>query len=218
MTPSEATAVRDYFTRMHVSAGVPVGSSLLHGGLTAEARHDGTWRDVLLEADLVGYGRAAWLPAQTIFARFSGAGGWRTSIPYQLTLGGRDGVRSLLEDDLPGGRMIHAVLEDRIALPWPSWDAMALGVTLFADAGRVWAGDVPFGVDSGWRGALGAGLRVALPSGSRNAWRMDVVFPVGFEGEGPVFRATLELNRIRSGFFTGEVLRSRRFNIGPESF
>jgi hemolysin activation/secretion protein len=139
-------------------------------------------------------------------------------MPYQLTLGGRDGVRSLLEDDLPGGRMVRAVLEDRIALPIPRWDALDLGVTLFADAGRIWAGDVPYGVTSGWEGALGAGLRVALPSGSRNAWRADVVFPVDLAGEGPVFRITMELNRIRSGFFTGELARSRRFSAGPESF
>jgi hypothetical protein len=33
-----------------------------------------------------------------------------------------------------------------------------------------------------------------------------------------VFRITYEFNRLRGGFFTPELFRSRRFDLGPERF
>jgi hypothetical protein len=45
-----------------------------------------------------------------------------------------------------------------------------------------------------------------------------VAFPVGPTGGSPIFRVSFELNRLRSGFFTPDVLRSRRFNLGAEHF
>lgn len=219
LAPSGVDRLTDLVTRAHASFTAPLGSSLLHGGATVEARRDGGhWRDVLASTDLVFYGRTALLPGQTWFARASFGGGWNTSIPYQLSLGGREAVRSLPEDVLPGGRMLLFVVEDRIAFGWPGPNAADLGVTLFGEAGRVFPGDVPYGVDSGWQGSAGIGLRLGLPAGTRNIWRADVVFPVGSAGGNPMIRVTFELNKFRSGFFNPEVNRSRRFMLGPESF
>ena len=213
-----APAVEDWYTRGHVSMTLPVGSGLVVFGSTLEGRHEaGSWRDVLLDADFAAYGRAGWLPEQTIFFRASSASGWDTTLPYQLSLGGREGVRSLDEDTFPGGRMLRFVLEDRIVLPWPE-DTADLGLTLFGDLGRVWAGDVPYGVDSGWQAALGFGLRIGLPRGTRHIWRTDLAFPVGPTGGSPIFRVTFEMNKLRSGFFTPDVTRSRRFMVGPETY
>jgi glycosyltransferase involved in cell wall biosynthesis len=217
--PLGADDTGDVFARMHSSMGVPLGSSLLHGGTTVEARHQGAgWHDVLAEADLVAYLRNDALPGHTFLLRASGAGGWRTTLPYQLTLGGRDGVRSLYEDAWPGGRQLRFVVEDRIALPWPRWDALDLGLTLFGDAGRMWRGDVPYGADSPWLGAAGFGLRVGFPSGTRNVLRPEIVFPVGPISRSWVFRITYEFNRMRDGYYTPELARSRRFDLGPERF
>ncbi len=217
--PLAADGSDDVYARMHSSMGVPFGSSLLHGGTTVEARHAGTgWHDVLAEADLVAYLRNDALRGHTLLLRASAAGGWRTTLPYQLTLGGRDGVRSLLEDAYPGGRQLRFVVEDRIVLPWPHWDAVDLGLTLFGDAGRVWAGDVPWGADSPWLGAAGFGLRVGFPSGTRTVLRPEIVFPVGPIPRSWVFRITYEFNRMRAGYFTPELARSRRFDLGPERF
>jgi hypothetical protein len=216
---SRAPEVSDWYTRGHVSFTEPLGSSLFHLGGTLEARHvESGWRDVLAEGELVAYGRAGWLPWQTLFFRMSTAGSWDTTLPYQLSLGGREGVRSLEEDRFPGGKMLRFVAEDRIVLPWPS-DTADLGVTVFGDLGRVWAGEAPYGVDSDWQAALGFGLRIGLPNGTRNVWRTDIAFPVGGDTSGgPVFRVNLELNRLRSGFSTPDVARSHRFNVGPETF
>ena len=218
LTASRAPRENDWYTRGHLSFTEPIGSSLIHGGATLEARHIATgWRDVLAEAELVAYGRAGWLPWQTLFFRASTAGSWDTTLPYQLSLGGREGVRSLEEDQFPGGRMVRFVAEDRIVLPWPT-DTADLGLTLFGDLGRVWAGEAPYGVNSGWQAALGVGLRIGLPNGTRNVWRTDIAFPINGAGSGPVFRVNLELNRLRSGFSTPDVVRSHRFRVGPETF
>ena len=40
----------------------------------------------------------------------------------------------------------------------------------------------------------------------------------GGQSGGPVFRANLELNRLRSGFQTPEVVRSHRFRVAAETF
>jgi hypothetical protein len=214
-----APDVSDWYTRGHVSVTEPLGASVFHLGGTVEARHvESGWRDVLAEGELVAYGRASWLPWQTLFFRMSTAGSWDTTLPYQLSLGGREGVRSLAEDRFPGGKMLRFVAEDRIVLPWPT-DTADLGVTLFGDMGRVWAAEAPYGVNSGWQAALGVGLRIGLPNGTRNVWRTDIAFPVGGDTSGgPVFRVNLELNRLRSGFSTPDVVRSHRFNVGPETF
>jgi hypothetical protein len=215
----DAPDISDWYTRGHVSLTEPLGSSLVHVGGTIEARHvDSGWRDVLAEGEVVGYGRASWLPWQTLFFRVSTAASWDTTLPYQLSLGGREGVRSLKEDRMPGGRLLRFVAEDRIVFPWPT-DTADLGLTLFGDLGQVWAGEAPYGVDSGWQAALGFGLRVGLPNGTRNVWRIDVAFPVHGETSGkPVFRVNLEMNRLRSGFSTPEGTRSHRFGVGAETF
>jgi hypothetical protein len=126
-------------------------------------------------------------------------------------------VRSLHEDRFPGGRVLRFVVEDRIALPWPT-ETADLGLTFFSDLGRVWPGDVPYGVDSGWQAAAGFGLRIGLPRGTRHIWRTDIAFPVGPSGGSPIFRVTFEVNKLRAGFFTPDVFRSRRFMLGPETF
>ena len=217
--PSDAAGRSDTFGRVHATFGAPVGSSLFHGGVTAETRRDsGEWRDVLVDADLVAYLRSERFSSHTVFLRASVGGGWATSVPYQLSLGGREGVRSLIEDRYPGGRMLRLVIEDRVVFPWPAPDDADLGLTLFSDVGRVWPGDVPYGMDSGWQAALGFGLRIGFPAGTRNVWRTDVAFPVGPTGGSPIFRVSFEVNRLRSGFFTPDVLRSRRLNLGPEHF
>jgi hypothetical protein len=213
-----APAEDDYYARGHISMTQPLGRSLIHLGGTLEARHISEgWKDVLGDLDLAFFGRTAALDGHTFFFRASTAAGWETTMPYQLNLGGREGIRSLEEDSYPGGRMLRFVLEDRIVFPWPD-DTADLGMTLFSDVGRIWPGDAPYGVDSDWQAAVGFGLRIGLPRNTRHIWRADIAFPVGPSSGSPIFRVTAELNRLRSGFYTPDVLRSRRFTIGPDVF
>lgn len=198
------------FVRSHAALTRPLGSGgLLHVTGTIEARRTaGRWRDVLGQSDAVLY--APLHRAQTLFLRGATAFGQQMSRPFQLSLGGREGVRSLPDDALPGGRMVRFTLEDRIHPEFTSFGALDVGATLFADVGRMWAAEVPFGVDSGWQVGVGAGLRLAAPSGSRNVTRFDLVLPVGASEGGPMLRITAEMNTMGSGFGTPRLLRSLR--------
>ena len=182
-------------------------------------RSDG-WRDLFATADFYTYLRTGASSAHTLFFRTSAAGGWSVKTPFQLTLGGREGVRGFYEDDIPGARRVLFTLEDRIFLKWPSPDVVDFGFTLFADAGRMWAGEVPYGTDSGWRGTIGFGLRMGFPASTRAVGRIDLAFPINDPvSRGPVFRVTLiELLGIGSGFTDHQLQKALRNSVGPDLF
>lgn len=220
-------AADDVYARLRLYAGWDPGTSYIFANIGAEGRKvlsggadaDG-WSDVIGEADLYGYVRSRRWPGHTFFARVSGAGGWSMHTPFQLTLGGRQGLRGLNEEDLPGARRVLVTVEDRYFLSWPAPSVFDLGLTGFAEAGRTWAGDVPYGVDSGWKGTVGFGLRVGFPAGTRGLVRLDLAFPLGVDDtRGPIFRVTLyELLGLMSGFEDPQLQRSRRLTVGPDSF
>ena len=213
----------DVLTRFRFFAGHAPGDSFVFFNVAAQGRRpfegDG-WRDLFGEVDLYTYLRSETLRGHTLFLRASATGGWSVETPFQLTLGGREAVRGFYEEDAPGAQRLLFTLEDRIFLRWPAPDLMDFGFTLFADAGRMWAGDVPYGVDTGWRGTLGFGLRVGFPTRTRNVGRIDIAFPVGGPADsGPVFRVTLiELLGIRSGFADDQLERALRNAVGPDQF
>lgn len=216
----------DLYTRLRIFAGHDPGSSFVFANVALEGRRlvdldgpGGPWRDFLAEGDVYAYLRSEDdAPRHTVFARASASGGWSMVSPFQLSLGGRTAVRGFREENLPGAQRLLLTLEDRISIGGVAPDLVDFGVTLFADAGRVWAGDVPYGVDSGWKGAAGFGLRLGFPAGSRVVTRMDLAFPVGGGGGGPIFRTALELTGILRGFEDPQMSRSRRLNIGPDKF
>ena len=179
------------------------------------------WRDVIGEFDLLVYWQPDRFDRHTVLARVAGAGGWTMDRPFQLTLGGRRGLRGFNEEDFPGGRRVVVNLEDRIYLGWPAPNFADLGITLFADLGRTFAGDVPFGYDSGWRGSVGGGLRIGFPAGSRGVARIDLAWPLGAPagGGGPILRISLaDLLGLRQGLEDAQLFRSRLLRIGPDQF
>jgi hypothetical protein len=175
----------DMFLTLGFYTGFEAGPALVVGRLRAEGRRNllaggaaPEWEDVLLETELLAYHRPPALPAHTFVLRASGIGGWRTRGPYQLTLGGEEAVRGYHRDHGPGGRRLLFTLEDRVLFP-PRVSRLAdLGATAFLDVGRVWAGDAFLGHDTGWRAALGAGLRGGFPAGSRTVYRLDAALPL----------------------------------------
>ena len=192
------------------------GRQVFSGGTSREG-----WNNLIGELDLLLYWQPAPLPSHTFFVRVEGAGGWRLDQPFQLTLGGGAGLRGYDDPDLPAARRLIVNVEDRIYLGWPIPDLFDLGVTLFGDVGRGWEGDVPFAVDSGWRGTAGAGLRVGFPAGTRGVLRVDAAFPLGpgTDVEDVIFRIGLrEPLGLLSGFESRQLARSRRVNVGPDFF
>ena len=213
----------DVFTRFRLFAGHNFSQILMFLNIGGQGRHsfrgDG-WRDLFAAADFYTYLRTGASSAHTFFFRTSATGGWSVETPFQLTLGGREAVRGFYEDDIPGGRRVLFTLEDRIFLKWPSPDVVDFGFTLFADAGRMWAGEVPYGTDSGWRGSVGFGLRMGFPASTRAVGRIDLAFPINDPvSRGPVFRITLiELLGIGSGFTDHQLQKTLRNPVGPDLF
>ena len=226
LTSSTTPSRNDLYTRFRAFAGFDPGSSLILTNLGFDGRRSFSgngsregWRDVIGEFDLYTYLRTRALPSHTVFARLSASGGWSMDTPFQLTLGGRDGVRGFLEEAYPGARRVLATVEDRVYLGWPMPDVFDLGLSLFADAGRTWDGGTPFGRSSRWKGTVGFGLRLGFPAGTRGVTRLDLAFPVGGGGSGPIFRVTLfERLGVVFGFSEDQLRRSRRMTIGPDSF
>lgn len=132
---------------------------------------------------ILGSGRAALYARlaenHTLEANLEWSGGWRQRMPFQLTLADDDGgIRGYGRSRAAGSRRLVARLEERWRVGRPR-DLADVGVAVFTDAGRLWAGDVPFGMSTGPRVGVGAGLLVAIPPQSRHTWRLDVAVPIG---------------------------------------
>lgn len=134
------------------------------------------WDDVLTN------GRFAWYikphARHLILADMTWGGGWSARVPYQLDIGARTGgLRGYDHADVGGARRVIARLEERWMIGSFRGTAAA-GVGVFTDAGRVWAGDVPLGLDSGVRQAVGLTITAAVPPRSQRMWRLEVAFPL----------------------------------------
>jgi hypothetical protein len=96
-----------------------------------------------------------------------------------------------------------------------------LGGTVFADVGRVWPGDAPFGVDSGWRTSIGIGLRGSFPAGSRSTYRLDFAWPTDRGTSLRDFRITMSVGEwrgINPRETDRQIVRSRTQNVGGDLF
>ena len=191
------------------------GRQIFSGGTAGDGL-----RDVLGEADFLLYWQPGAQEVHTLFLRLAGAGGWSLDQPFQLTLGGSQGVRAFREYEFPSRRRVIASAEHRVYLPWPAHDLVDLGLTLFADGGRGWGQGIPFGVDSGWIGAVGGGLRLGFPAGTRSVVRLDVAFPLGagLEMGDYVFRVSMAQVLGLNGIDDMQMARSRRVSVGSDVF
>jgi hypothetical protein len=167
----------DIFTAADIYAGLGSTRSFLAIHAQGEGRQDGdteAW-DAILAA-----GRAAWYmkpsPAHTVIASAEYTGGWGQRVPFQLTFRDREGgVRGYANSQTGGGRRAVTRLEDRWRLGL--FRSVHIGVSAFADAGKLWSGDAPFGVTTPVRYGTGVGL-LASPRNSQKLYRLEFGFPV----------------------------------------
>jgi len=172
-------ADKDVFLAADLYAGLGSATSFAALRVEGETRQDlNTHR----WDSMIGSGRVAWYvkPSAAYILIGSGefAGGRHERFPFQLRLGDRvGGVRGYSASRVAGGVRTVARLEARRSIGQLTRHA-ALGLATFADAGRVWAGDAPFGINSGMKVGVGLGLLAAIPPQSRQLWRLDVAVPV----------------------------------------
>jgi hypothetical protein len=106
------------------------------------------------------------------------ASGFRQRTPFQLRLGVPEGgVRGYERSSFAGGERLVARAEHRYTYG-PVDRIGDLGAVAFVDAGRQWAGDVPFGVTTSVKASVGIGVLVAIPSRSARLWRADLAVPI----------------------------------------
>ncbi len=138
--------------------------------------NEGFWGDV------VGSGRLAWYykPSDhgTWISSLELSGGWRERTPFQLTIGDRQGgVRGYHDARIPGARRLVMRVERRWVLGGITrFDNV--GIAAFGDAGKMWAGNVPYGMTSEVKASVGLSLLAAVPKQSRRLMRIDFAMPV----------------------------------------
>jgi hypothetical protein len=169
----------DSFLSGDLYAGLGSARSFAALRVEGEARHDPStnrWDGAVVSGRVAWYWRPA--DAHIVIVSDELGGGWRMRIPFQLTLGALSGgVRGYHGSRVVGAVRSVARLEERWSLGQVTRHA-AVGIATFADAGGVWAGGAPFGVNSGVKVGLGAGLLLAVPPQSKRLWRLDVAAPV----------------------------------------
>ncbi len=201
---------------------VGVGSPAAFGAveILTEGRRDG---DTKQWDGLLASGRAAtyFKPTerQTLLTSVEWSAGWRQRIPFQLTFADRDGgPRGYADSWLAGGRRVVVRLEDRVLVGRIKQFA-SVGVAPFVDAGKLWAGDVPFGVDSKLSVSVGVGLLAALPPRSQRPWRLDLAIPVNPE-DGARWRVIVTSRNFTRMFWKepGDVQRNRERSVPTSIF
>lgn len=170
---------RDMLIGGDVYAGHATPSSALRFQALGEIRREldtQQWDGLLASGRAADYQRIGQTHMLVTSAEWSG--GWRVQVPFRVTLAGTDGgVRGMAEGMEEGGRRLVTRVEDRWAIG-THWNGTAdLGLALFADAGWLWAGDVPYGTTTPVRYSAGVSLLAAVPSHSARMWRLDLAFP-----------------------------------------
>jgi hypothetical protein len=151
-----------------------VGLQILGEG--RENYDENRWDGVVASGRAAAYLRVE--PQHTFIASAEYSGGWRHRTPFALRLGGPDGgIRGYADSRVLGGQRGVVRLEDR----W-NWltigRAADIGFAIFADAGKMRAGEVPFGIDTPIRYGAGLGFLAAVPARSRRLWRLDIAAPL----------------------------------------
>ncbi|MFI5229292.1 MAG: hypothetical protein ACHQWU_09505, partial [Gemmatimonadales bacterium] len=172
--------------------------------LEGEGRRDngaGQWDGVLTSGNSVVYFRPG--ENNTMSGSLEFSGGWHQRIPFNLSLSDpTGGLRGYISSRTPGSQRLVARWEDRqfVGQPYKLGD---LGVGVFAETGRLWAGDIPYGVTTPLRSSFGVSLYGAVPPASARLWRLDLAIAADPAPGG--HRLELRLSNMdRTTFFLAE--------------
>jgi len=168
----------DWFGSADLYAGSATSISYAAVDVSGEARRgeEGQWDGIL------AHGRAALylkpFNRHTFVTDATYSGGWLQRIPFQLTFADPDGgLRGFRKADEGGARRLVGRIEDRYLVGRYRQFA-SVAVAGFAEAGEIWAGDSPFGVNTGPAATVGVSLFAATPPQSRRTARLDLAIPV----------------------------------------
>lgn len=203
---------------LYIGTGTPAFFGAME--IMAEGRRDADtdeWDGLLASGRLASYMKPA--PRHTVLTSIEWSGGWKQRIPFQLTFADRaGGPRGYGDSWAAGNRRLVTRVEDRIFLGRVKQFA-TVGIGPFVDAGKLWAGDAPYGIDTKTSFAAGIGLLASIPPRSQRILRLDLAFPIS-----PERGAKWEL-RLTSRNFTrmfwkepGDVQRNRARSVPTSVF
>ena len=177
-TPGEREE-EDMFVAGDLYVGASSGAFTSRLQLQAEGRRpigSREWDGVIATGRLSHYVRFSSRQRNQMTLEFSGA--YRQRTPFQLLLGVPEGgVRGYEQSYFAGGQRLVLRSEQRYVLG-SLLDLADAGFAMFADVGRQWAGDVPFGVTTSVKGSIGVSLMAAIPPKSARVWRADFAVPL----------------------------------------
>lgn len=212
----------DLFGSLDAYAGVGNEYSflLLEGQLEGRRGLPGARIDAVRGAGRVAWYRR-WDVAHTMIAQVDWGLGTRQRVPVQLQLDDRDGgIRGFRGADVGGASRLVGRLEDRWYLGRIK-GAWAVGVAPFADVGRMWAGDVPFGYTTPLHASVGVALLAAVPPSSQRGWRLEIARAltreVGTHGIA-VRLVTTNANRAYRMYEPRDIARSRSRTVPTDVF
>jgi hypothetical protein len=168
----------DWFgsTNLYLGAASDVAYTALE--IAGEGRRNevGNWDGIL------AHGRAALymkpFNRQTTMFDLTWSGGWRQRIPFQLTFADRDGgLRGFRSSEVGGGKRLVGRFEDRYLIG-RFRQLASIAVAGFAEGGKLWEGDSPFGVNTPLYASVGFSILAASPPQSRRTVRADFAFPI----------------------------------------
>lgn len=184
----------DVLAGTQLYAGRVDSTSALRLQAEAEARRpdaSAPWDGVLTSGRLAWHRRMS--ESQMFVTSVDWGGGWHVRVPFRVTLAGSEGgIRGMPEEVEQGGRRAILRLEDRLLLASPGQGVADLGVAFFVDAGRLWAGTIPYGTTTPVRVSAGVSLLAAIPSHSSQLWRLDLAIP---DVPGSGLRLALRISR-----------------------
>jgi hypothetical protein len=170
---------QDIFVAGDLYAGFSRGLSTLRLQVQGEGHREigsGVWDGLLTNARLTHSLR--FTPRNRNQVSLEWSSGQKVRTPFQLLLGVPEaGVRGYERSAYAGGERLVLRTEQRYAYGGLLGLADA-GVAVFADVGRQWKGDVPFGVTTPVKASLGVSLLAAIPPRSARVWRADLALPV----------------------------------------
>ncbi len=156
---------------------------------------NGVWDGRLITGRTAVYFKPTKKSTTIVSAEYTG--GKDVRVPFQVPLGQSAwGLRGYHDSYDAGASRFILRGEQRQAIGRP-WGFADIGAVVFAETGRIWAGRVPFGVTTPWRGAVGTGVLVSVPPRARSLYRVDVVYALN-----PDARSSRWEMRLSSGNFT----------------
>ena len=201
----------DIFAASDLYVGAHAGIATLRVQARAEGRREAgaPWDGVLTTGRVTHYLKFSDVHLNQAVVEWSA--GYRQRTPFQLLIGVPDGgVRGYEESTLAGGQRVVGRLEERYVLG-EMFKAADAGIAFFTDAGKQWAGDVPFGVNSGVKTSVGFSVLATVPAKSARLWRADFAFPLNSDAG---HRFTIKLTNADRTQFTFK--EARDVEVGRE--